>query len=171
MLNEEATRTFVWEELDPYVQMRGMSRGTMAASLFGSSLWLMILVVTMAARGRFDFGLLLALAAPYAAIMLVLVRGRTRCPHRIYLGRLMMMIGAYLVYMAALMQASTRWADLLLLGQRTGPTVPAAMAIGAGLVIVGWMQVRFHRSLLRETPAAALLGERNPRGKPAEPGT
>ena len=64
--NVEATRGFDWAALDPYEQLRGTTRGSMTASTLGACSWLLILVVNMVARGRFDFGLLLALAAPYS---------------------------------------------------------------------------------------------------------
>lgn len=163
LLNVSETRSFRWDEVDPFIQAHGVNRNGLWGGVIGSSLWLGILVVVMAIRGRFDFGLLMALAVPFAGIVLAIVRGRASCPSRVYGGRLGIMLGAYMIYVGALMQASPRWADLLLMDNYTGPTVPIVMALGASTLLLGVMQLAYHRRLVRSVPSAILIDDRRER--------
>jgi hypothetical protein len=152
MRNVAAARTFRWKDVDPYVRRHGASRANLWAGLGGAVLWLPILAIVLAAQGRFDGVFLASLAAPYLAIVVVLGQKRARTPAHAWRYSLWAGLGAYGVYVGALLVAVPRWRPLLsgTSGVEAGPT--AFLGFGAIALLGGAAAGAVHRARMRRVP-------------------
>jgi len=113
LLNVEVARKFRWKAVDPYVRRHGASRANLWGGLGGAALWLPILAALQLYRGQFDalfFGLV---ALPYLGLLVFLGMRRARTPAMVWLYWLWMGLGAYLLYLGALLFVRPAWAEQL----------------------------------------------------------
>jgi hypothetical protein len=133
--NVEAARSFRWRDVDPYVREHGASRLNLLGGMAGAVVWLPILAVVLAVRGQLDGLFLAALGAPSVALLAAFGKKRARTPATAWQAGLWIAIGAYVLYVAALLVARPDWAPLL-----AGTSGVAATALelgGVGVVCVG----------------------------------
>lgn len=137
MRNVAAARSFHWRDLDPYVRRHGASRLNLWGGLGGAVLWLPILAGVQVSRGQFDLLFFGLLAAPYLALMAVLARRRARTPGSAWTWSLWMGLGAYVLYLGALLAAHPRYAPLLAGVPPVAPSPWEVLATGAAVLIAG----------------------------------
>lgn len=136
MRNVEAARAFRWAKVDPYVRRHGASRLNLWGGFLGSVLWLPIVLALMAARDALTAPLALAVALPYLALMLWLVRRRAGVPAMLWIQWLWAGLGAYLVYLWAMFRLVPGWRGLL---ERIGVPEGESLAVLGGLGRFGAM--------------------------------
>jgi hypothetical protein len=95
-------------------------------------LWIPIVGVVLALHHRFDAVLLGTLALPYLGLP-PLLDSRARNPAVIWLGRLWIGVGIYMLYVAAVLLVVPRWSALL---ASSGLREPPAFLVAFGLVSV-----------------------------------
>jgi len=152
MRNVVAARTFRWQEVDPYVRRHGASRSNLWGGLGGAVLWLPILACVLAAQDRFDGVFLAVLGLPYLALLSVLGQKRARMPGTVWQHWLWVGLGAYGVYVGALLIRRPDWAPLLsgTSGVEMGPF--AFIGFGAVGVVAGVAGVAVHRRRVHAVP-------------------
>ncbi len=145
MLNVAAARHFRWGAVDPYVRSHGASPANLWGGLAGAALWLPVLAIVLAVKDMLDAAFIAALALPYFALLAVVARKRARTPAMLWLAGLWMGLGAYALYVGALLALRPDWAALLTAAQATplsggflerfGAVAVCAGAIGAALYL------------------------------------
>jgi hypothetical protein len=112
--NVESVRNFSWMALDEFTRRYGASRGNMIAGLIGASLWLPLLDVLLVVRNALDVALIVALALPYAAVLLALFASRARRPAVLYMAITWVLLGVYLAYLRFLFELRPDWCELVI---------------------------------------------------------
>jgi hypothetical protein len=151
MRNVAAARAFRWQDVDPYVRRHGASRANLWGGLGGAAIWLPILAIVLAVQGRFDAVFLAALGVPYLALLAVLGRKRARAPAMTWQYAMWAGVGAYGVYVGALVHLVPSWGPLL--SGTTGVDGSGAfLGFGAVALVVGVAGAAFHRRHVRRVP-------------------
>ncbi|HEU4384705.1 MAG TPA: hypothetical protein VFR85_14555 [Anaeromyxobacteraceae bacterium] len=154
MRNVEAARAFRWASFDPYVRRHGASRLNLWGGFAGSVLWLPIVLAVLASRGAMTAPLALAIAVPYLALMLWLVRRRAGAPAMLWIQWLWAGLGSYLIYVWALLQLVPGWRRLL--EGAAGPEGASALRglgrYGALALAIGLLGAWFYRRRVRRLP-------------------
>jgi hypothetical protein len=151
--NDEATRTFQWRSLDPFVRRRGAPRLLFWAGIVVGLLWVPAAAVALGLRHRLDPLFIAALAVPWTAIVSWLARGRAATPRVRWYVQLWIGVGAFAMYVAILVAMVPPWRPLLGIGDNPDGLklifvagVMAMMVGAAGASAYGWV--------LRRTPTA-----------------
>lgn len=154
---DASARAFRWAALDPFVQAHGASRASLWGGLIGLSLWVVVVAVLMLRDGSFDPLLMLAIAAPYAGLYLLLFRTRRRVPQKIWSNRLWVAMGGYFVYLSAVFAAAPGWFTAFK-AATGGGTQPAGVltVFGAVLLAAGSLAIWRYRRRARALPQATL---------------
>ncbi|HZM00552.1 MAG TPA: thioredoxin family protein [Planctomycetota bacterium] len=93
--NVESVRRFRWAELDPFVRRHGVSGANLWGGVVGSLVWLPVLTIVLAAEGRFELGLFVAIAAPYLFLQGVLKQRRPRPPTALWAAHLWLLVALF----------------------------------------------------------------------------
>jgi hypothetical protein len=147
--NVPFVREFRWESQDPYVRRHGVSRGNLWGAMIGSLVWVVVLAVLMLLHGRFSLGVLMAIAVPYLALLIVLRLLRPRRPALRWMMFLWMGLGAYFMYLAALQMLLKDWTDVM----KTVAVASPALLLGLG---GAWLATGFAGSWLYSAYTARL---------------
>ncbi len=152
-LNEGA-RAFRWASLDPYLRKHGASRGNLWGGLIGALIWLPALAIVMAARGRFEIGLLAALTVPYLVLLAILRQLRARTPALLWICYVWTALGVYLLFLRTLLTLVPEWAAALQ-GDLVSPGLLSTLTVLGGLwAVAGSLGALWYRSTARRLPSA-----------------
>jgi hypothetical protein len=146
--NGPPLRAFRWASVSPEARARASRRYLWGAAL-GAFLWIPIIGVVLALHRRLDAVLLGTLALPYLALP-ALLDSRARLPAVIWLGRLWIGVGLYMLYVAAVLLVVPRWNALLASnGLREPPgflVVFGVISVGTGAAVIALYRRRVARA-------------------------
>lgn len=148
--NGAPLRAFRWASLPPEARARGASWVNLWGGALGAYLWIPIVAVVLALHHRFDALLIGTLSLPYLALP-PLLESRARTPAVVWLGRVWIGFGIYVVYVAAVVFLVPRWNALL---TSTGLRAPPAVliAIGAISLAAGGAAIAVYRRRVARAP-------------------
>jgi hypothetical protein len=152
MRNVAAAREFRWRDVDSYVRRHGASRMNLWGGLAGAAVWLPILACVLAAQGRFDGAFLAAIGVPYLALVAVLGLKRARTPAAVWQSWLWAGLGAYALYVGALLVARPGWVPLFSGTYGLAPGAGTFLGFGAAGVLAGGVAILLHRRRMRAVP-------------------
>jgi hypothetical protein len=152
MRNVAAARGLRWRDVDPYVRRHGASRTNLWGGLAGAAVWLPILACVLASQGRLDGAFLAAIGLPYVALLAVLGLKRARTAPAVWQSWVWSGLGAYALYIGALLVAKPGWVPLFSGTSGLAPAAGTFLGFGAAGLMAGAIGVLLHRRRMRTLP-------------------
>jgi predicted RNA-binding Zn-ribbon protein involved in translation (DUF1610 family) len=151
--NEEPTREFRWNRLDPFTRNHGAPRLRFWVGVLAGFLWLPAIAASLLFRHAFDPVFLGALGVPWCAIEYWLARQRAGIPRARWYVYLWIGVGAFAMYVAIVVALIPSWRPLLGIGENPD-ALKLVFAVGVLGMMVGAAAASLYGWVLKRTPIA-----------------